>query len=168
MKNYSDPFKILTKEHEASLSHLERMSNAVEHIRVKGFSYEAFVQISKAIRFIGTATRSHNQREEKYLLPLLDLHANGTSRTILYERREIWRAYHDLLKCVEDIEEGRVHARIVHDLVQSATSLIELLSKQIARENEDLFPQAMRLLTPMEYHQLSEQIIREESSIPSM
>ena len=166
MKTCNDPFERLSNEHDASLAHAERLGHAAEFIRTKGFSFEAFMQISRAVRFIETEIGRHKQKEEKYLYPLIERHQKGVAEAMMSEHRELWKAYCGLLEYVEDVEEGRIHTSTVQELVASATLLVELIKGHVARENEIIFPLAKRMLTSDEYEEFRAQMMLELSPIP--
>jgi hemerythrin-like domain-containing protein len=153
-----DPIDILKHEHEECQRHLLRMRNAAEYIRANGFSLEAYTQIAEAIRFIDTVMRQHDEKEEKYLFALLEKHGTTSPKILRNEHRELWIAFRHLLRTVEDIEEGRLHGTSVIDLVQLAKNVVDNLSSHIAKENEEVFPMARKVLTGEEYQQLKVQL----------
>lgn len=167
MENSNDPIEVLLQEHEEGLAHLERLKNATEFIRTKGFSFEAFMQVGKALRFIGIEIQQHNEKEEKYLFPLLDRHVRDPQTMLRKDHRELWRAYRRLLESVEDVEEGRIHATTVRELIDASRALIELLTSHFGKENEVLFPMTRSVLTPAEYEQLRKNVIEASVAIHS-
>ena len=158
MENHKDPIEILMKEHDEGIKYLARLDNAADSIRQNGFSAEAFEQIAEAIRFVDVDIRQHNEKEEKYLFPLMDRHVNGPAKVMRSEHRELWRVFSELRKSVKDVEEGRIHGTSIKELLQSSKLLVELLSQHIAKENEVLFPMAKQVLSSEEYEQLKEEI----------
>lgn len=161
MQNVDDPIEILMKEHEEGLKYLKRLGDAAEHIKTYGFSFDAFEDIAEAIRFIDTEIRHHNEREEKYLFPLMDTHATSPSKVIRDEHRELWRAFNNLMESVKNVEELRIYPTTVMELIQNSKAIVELLSNHIAKENEILFPMTKQLLTKEEYEQLGKNIAKD-------
>lgn len=155
-----DPIDALIREHVEVTRNLERLRNAAQQIQSEGFSFEAFVQISKAIRFIAIEVRHHNEKEEKYLLPVLERRARGSSESIRKEHRDLWRLFNRLLGSVEDIEEGRIHATTIRELVEASIALGGLLADHIAKENEIVFPLARKVFTPDEYERFSNEMAK--------
>jgi len=153
-----DPIDILMKEHEECLKYLARLHNAAGYIKSNGFSFEAYSQIAETIRFIDTVVRQHDEKEEKYLFPVMDRHIVGPPQSLRSEHRELWFAFRQLLRTVEDIEEGRLHGTSIAELVQSAEAVVEVLTSHIAKENEVVYPMAKQIMTKEEYCQLKEQI----------
>jgi hemerythrin-like domain-containing protein len=156
-----DAIAILIKEHEEAIEYLSRLEHASEYIRTNGFSFEAFMQISKALRFIGIEIKHHNEKEEKYLFRLLDEHAKGYQQAMRDEHKELRRLYTKLSESVEDVEEGRIYANTVNELLETSGALIRHLRDHIAKENEVLFPLARRVLTKRELEQLGESFASE-------
>lgn len=149
-----DPFLLLIEEHDQSNRLLGGMENAVESIRLNGFSAEAFNQIADAVRFIDASIRLHHEREEEYLFPLLERHHPGSTDLIRKEHRSLWSALRHLLKIVQDIEEGRLHGTSIRELLQTSRFLIDLVTSHTRRENHVLFPMARKSLTTTEWNEL--------------
>ena len=161
MNGFPDPIEILMKEHEDGLKRLSELGGAAEYINANGFSFAAYSEITGAIRFINSEIRKHNEKEEKFLFPLMDRHADRQTIVMRNEHRELWKLFNRLLESVEDVEEGRIHPTTIRELVQSSKSLVELLTEHIRKENDLLFPMAKRMLTETEYEQLRQDIARE-------
>ena len=159
MQNETDPLQILRREHEAGLKCLQRLRDAAEYIRTNGFSYEAFNDVAEATWFVDTDIRRHNEKEEKYLFPLLEQHVNGLPTVFRNEHRELWKAFKNLRECVKDVEELRIYPTTVADLIKYSTSVVLLLSNHMTKENNILFPMAKEVLTKKEYSQLAKEIL---------
>ncbi|MBI3193659.1 MAG: hemerythrin domain-containing protein [Ignavibacteriae bacterium] len=155
----SDPIEILIKEHEEGTHYLQQLHIASMYISQSGFSFDAFMKLGEAIRFIDNELRTHNEKEEQYLFPLLERHVGNPVRTMLEEHRELWKLFARIRQCVEDIEEGRIYATTVKELVVASDQLYELLLNHINKENEVLFPMAKAMLTQEEYEQLKESLL---------
>ena len=154
----ADPILILMKEHEEGLRYLKQLKEAAEQIKTNGFSFEAFENLAQAIRYIDIEIRRHNENEEKYLFPLMERHLNGSSEVMRSEHRELWRAFNSLRTCVKDVEDMKIYATTIRDLVRCSESIVELLTSHITKENDVLFPMAIRILTKEEYRQLAAEI----------
>lgn len=156
MNNQRDPIEILRKEHVEGLKHLALLENATESLRHNGFSAEAFEQIAESIRWMNTDVRRHTEREEKYLLPLLDRHVIGLPDIVRNEHRELRSAVGQLLNSVQEVEEGKIRGSTILEIVQIATLIVELMRKHIATENNLLFPMTKEVLTAREYDDLKQ------------
>ncbi len=158
--HFHDALEVLTREHEEGLHYLEQLHTSAHIIGANGFSFEAFMKLSEAIRFIDEELRAHNEKEEKYLFPLLERHAGNPVRVMIEEHRELWKVFGRIRECVEDIEEGRIYATTIKELVQASEQLYELLRAHINKENDVLFPTVKNLLTADEYEKLTEALLR--------
>ncbi|MBI5216858.1 MAG: hemerythrin domain-containing protein [Ignavibacteriae bacterium] len=161
----NDPLEIFVKEHEEGVHYLHQLQTATKYISQSGFSFDAFMKLGEAIRFIDNELRAHNEKEEKYLFPLLEHHAGNPVRIMLEEHRELWKLFARIRQCVEDIEEGRIYATTVKELVQASDQLYELLLNHIKKEDEVLFPMAKKVLTQEEYEQLRESLLNVPTSV---
>jgi hemerythrin-like domain-containing protein len=156
MSFHNDPIETLVKEHDDVLKQLNILNNAAMSIKVNGFSVEAFEKISQTIRNIGTEMRNHDEKEERFLLPLLEKHVSGPSEAMRNEHRELWAAFSQLLQLVHNTEEGKITGRSISDLVRSSIFIVELASAHIAKENKVLFPMIQQVLSKEEYEQLKQ------------
>lgn len=156
MSDKRDPIEILKWEHNEGLKHLSRLENATESLQHNGFSAEAFEEIADSIRWINTDVRRHTEKEEKYLLPLLDRHVVGLPDIVRNEHRELRSAFGQLLDAVQDVEEGKIRGSTIQEIVQIATMIVELMRKHIATEDNLLFPMTKEILTTQEYSDLKQ------------
>ncbi len=155
---YMDPIDLLIMEHEKGLWQLEIIAHAAESIQIHGFSGKAFLEIANSTRVIDTEMRWHNEKEEKYLLTLLDKHVFESPNVLRHERREMWHAFNELLTSVKNVEDGRVHGTTIRELIQFTQQVVDKFRNQIMKENNDIFPMIKRVLTSDEYEQLRHDI----------
>jgi hemerythrin-like domain-containing protein len=155
----SDPLEILQMEHERGLEYAQRLQEAADDIRKHGFSTAAYSRIGEAILFIDTEMRRHNEKEEQFLLPLIEPHIPRSPQEIRREHRALWTAFQDLRRHIQDIEDGRLRGTAIIELVESASLIAEILGEHIAMENEVLFPEVKRLLNAEEYERLTKGIL---------
>ncbi len=153
-----DPIDLLKKEHRDSLRRMGLMQQAAVSIRDSGFSAKSFREIAESILFLGKDIRRHNDKEERYLFPLLDRHVMGATSEVRHERRDFWRAVNDLSKFVRDVEDGRVHSTTIRELVQTTLFIVEHFRATVNKEDTVLFPMANRMFTPEEYAQMKVEI----------
>ena len=152
----NDPIDILQKEHNDGLRLLERMEAAALSIERNGFSATAFDEIKNAMKKINIGFRRHMEKEEHFLFPLLARHSERPARVVHTEHWELWRAYNDLLLCVKDVEEGRIHGKSIIELLRGMKYFIEQFRVHIEKEASVIFPLAKKLLTQDEYEELRE------------
>ena len=160
MKNMRDPIDILTKEHEAGMAHLEQLRRAAEIMKTEGFGYDAFNKIDESVQFIDSEIRRHNEKEEGYLFPLLELHVKGSSEIMRSDSIDLWKAINCLRECIKDIKELRISPGTVRELINYCSSIVELLSNHFTKENNVLFPMTKALLSPDEYNQLKNDLAK--------
>lgn len=150
----NDPLEILQKEHADGLRLLERMESAALSIERSGFSAVAFDHIKQAMKKINISFRRHMEKEEHFLFPLLARHSEDPARTVHTAHWELWRSYNDLLLCVKDVEEGRIHGKSIIELLRGMKYFIEEFRLHIEHEASVIFPLVKKLLTKDEYAEL--------------
>lgn len=150
----NDPLDILQKEHVDGLKLLERMEASALAIERSGFSAASFGEIKQALKKINITFRRHMKKEERFLFPLLLRHSREPARAVHTEHWELWRAYNDLLLCVKDVEEGRIHGKSIMELLRGLKYFIEQLRLHIEHEASVIFPLVKSLLTVDEYEEL--------------
>lgn len=155
----NDPLDILQNEHDNGLRLLERMESAALSIERNGFSASAFDQIKDAMKKINISFRRHMEKEEHFLFPLLARHSENPARIVRTEHWELWRAYNDLLLCVKDVEEGRIHGKSIIELLRGMKYFIEQFRVHMEKEASVIFPLVKKLLTQDEYEELRESIV---------
>lgn len=158
MRLSTDPIYILLKEHELGLRQLERLQHATGQIRDNGFSTGAFEELTETIRFLDTQIRTHSEKEEKYLFPMMEHHVVGPPAVMRGEHRELYRALDKLNEWVKDVEELRISPTVVRDLVECSETIVKLYTAHVTMENDVIFPMAKRILTKGEYNQLTRDI----------
>jgi len=152
-----DPIEILKSEHNEALEKLALLENAVLSISTSGFSAEAFQNIALAIRFLDSEFRNHDRKEEEFLFPLVEKHVSGPPAVMRSEHRSLWNAFGQLCQIVRDVEEGKLHGKVIAELIQTSRTVITLLRHHIEKENTVFFPLTKRLLTATEYKHLQQQ-----------
>jgi hemerythrin-like domain-containing protein len=150
-QSVSDPFSVLMQEHHSAVKQLSQLEQAVNSINAEGFTRQAFESIAEAIRFFEDEFRKHDRKEEQFLFPLLEKHEPGITREYRNEHRELWSAFHHLLSCVNDVEDGRLRGSSRQELVETATRIVQLLRTHIVNENTVLFVKAKKLFSEEEY-----------------
>ncbi len=153
-KGPDDPIDVLMKEHAYGMSELTNISRAAKSIQVDGFSAKAFQEIAAAVRVIADMIGRHNTKEETLLFPMLERHMNAIPGGMLIEHREVNRTFNELLRSINDIEDGRIHGSSIRELLQLANFVVSHLGNHMMKENTILFPMVKRLLTNEEYEKL--------------
>lgn len=146
-----DPIEILMDEHELALKELRRLKNAVEQISVIGLTRELLGEVRSALRFIDQDVRDHNEKEERFLFPLLEQYVSGPPSVMRSEHRDLWGSLADLTGLIDDLEHHGDREDKLKKSIDLALYVVDLLSAHIAKENNVLFPMAKSMLTTDEY-----------------
>lgn len=145
-----DPFARLTREHSAALLQLRVLDEASHALRA-GYAEDAHLRLNMAIAFIDGDVRQHNEKEERFLFPVMEKHGTVPTALFVDEHRTLWSAYSALRETAKDIKtSGRGE-----ELVRRAMEVVTTLTDHIAKENDMLFPLAKSILTPQEVQQLA-------------
>ena len=141
-----DPIAALYDEHEAALRELERLRLAASRLAEPG----SIAEIEKALRFLETEIRAHNQWEEDHLFPKLELYTgpHGPCMVMRSEHRQLWGLYDHLEPVLAVVKQGTAGPEERAQLSRLALSIVDLLVQHIAKENQILFPMAKQVLRP--------------------
>lgn len=141
-----DPIAALYDEHEAALRELERLRLAASRLEEPG----SIEEIEKALRFLETEIRAHNQWEEDHLFPKLELYTgpHGPCMVMRSEHRQLWGLYDHLEPVLAVVKQGTAGPEERAQLSRLALSIVDLLVQHIAKENQILFPMAKQMLGP--------------------
>jgi len=147
------PIEILQREHEEALAQLQLLEQSARHLHDHGFSTEALAQVMESTRFINTDIRSHNEKEERALFPILDayLPPNGPTAVMRAEHQQLWDQLDRLEKLTHSLQAHSQNLRLREELAETAFAVVHLLSNHIWKENNILFPMAQGLLRQDEW-----------------
>ncbi|MBI4421491.1 MAG: hemerythrin domain-containing protein [Gemmatimonadetes bacterium] len=134
-----DPFRLLEAEHATALAALEHLERAALGLRSDPDSKEGRAVVREVLALLTTEVRSHNEKEERTLFPMLGLDA---PTLVFEEEHRILRSREvELQRLLDWGGAGPALADVALDIVQ-------LLREHIIRENEVLFPVARAVLGP--------------------
>jgi hemerythrin-like domain-containing protein len=141
-----DPIDALYDEHEAALRELERLRTSATGLGRP----DAVGEMEGALRFLETEIRAHNQWEEDYLFPKMELYLgpHGPCTVMRAEHRQLWEFYDHVGPLLEAVKRGTASVDESAQLSRVALSIVDLLVQHIAKENQILFPMAKQLLGP--------------------
>ena len=153
-----DPINALYEEHDAALAHLEILGRTADEMAEGGPDPDTLGRFDAALAFLEGKVREHNQWEENFLFPLLELRMGpgGPSGVMRAEHSMLWRAYSRLEPLHRAVKEGTADATTLRQISEVAHEIVQLLSDHIAKENEILFPMARRMLSPKDLESLRE------------
>lgn len=144
-----DPINALYGEHDAALEHLELLGSTGREMAREGPTAPRLAAFEKAVAFLDSEIRAHNEWEEVHLFPRLEaaMGPGGPCMVMRAEHRELWDHYGTLGPLLAAVREGRAGEEGVKQLSRVADAIESLLSAHIAKENDILFPMARRFLT---------------------
>lgn len=145
----------LREEHQHALKELAALNNTAEAIREHGYSDDAIARMRKAVAFINSDVRKHNEREEEYLFPEMErvMPASGPTGVMRSEHRALWEALTSLEKELPCVHPGADDAAL-RSICAYAFAVAELLTNHISKEDNILFPMAERALPPAQLEEL--------------
>ncbi|MBI1723908.1 MAG: hemerythrin domain-containing protein [Gemmatimonadetes bacterium] len=131
-----DPLLRFEAEHEEALAVLDRLADAALALRRGEPAWQHLATVRDVHATLTHAVRTHNDKEEHALFPLLGDQA--PSAVFIDEHRTLRALEHELAAALD----GSDPMRLAH----VALSIVELLRAHIERENTVLFPLARTLL----------------------
>jgi DUF438 domain-containing protein len=118
---------------------------------------EAEVERIRSIEEHLRASESHYLREENVLFPYLEKHGITQPPAIMWmEHDEIRQAKKELYELI-GAREGMSPQDFAEGMEEAALSLVELLSSHFAKENNILFPTALRVIGEDEWQEVRRQ-----------
>ncbi len=141
------PVYVLMHEHSAMLDAAEELSQIASAMREeqRGPTTEELIRIRHLVALFRDAER-HYLREENVLFPHLERHGVTQPPAIMWMEHDQIRAVKKMLFSAVTEDESGTHVD-VERLDQAAIGLRELLSSHFYKENNILFPTALRLFT---------------------
>jgi hemerythrin-like domain-containing protein len=154
------PIDVLRAEHRIVLTVLDQMETECRRMATHGGLRAAFWQPLLSF-FDGFHDQCHHVKEERLLFPLLDSpnqHGQGPSISLRldHERGRVWR---------NRIQEALIQGDSAR-LLASVTSFLDHQRQHIHKEDQLVFPLAMRILGPREIQRLSAAFAQAEDETP--
>ncbi len=148
-----NPIGILREEHEALQKLSDRLSASAGEIqRAEDLgSVKGRIEDLRGIAADLLDAEKHYLREENVLFPLLEKHGITEPPAIMWMEHNQLREKKKKLKNLIENSEGMGFAEFKGQLVELAASLNDLLSSHIFKENNILFPAALRVVTDREW-----------------
>ncbi len=146
---------ILMEEHTIMLQLANELTTIAQKIQQYGTSKKTsdhesrLQQISQAFR----DSEKHYLREENVLFPLLEKHGITEPPTVMWKEHDTIRERKKrLTKSIDDVKTSGIENLQVH-LAEDASALHDLLSNHFYKENNILFPTAVKVITESEWKQ---------------
>jgi len=151
------PIRILMEEHAMLVRFAHRLRDLANELRgpedLSVQQMERLDQITQHFR----DSESHYLREENVLFPYLERHGITQPPAIMWMEhdkiRNIEKDLHGLVDRYQEIDP----ADFLHQLPQVATSLADMLSSHFQKENNILFPTALKIIGDSEWEDIRDQ-----------
>jgi PAS domain S-box-containing protein len=152
------PITTLTEEHRLLLGFAEELKCAAEAVRTardpasSGSETEKVIGIAARIR----ESTTHYLREENVLFPYLEKHGITQPPAIMWSEHDRIREIEaGLFECIE-ARDSTPFAEFARGLERQAVSLAEMLQSHFYKENNILFPTALRVISRAEWGEIGE------------
>ncbi len=150
------PIHTLMEEHKIILQFLEKLRNVVEKVKQAG-DFGSVGEEMKELKHISEhlmEAEKHYVREENVLFPYLEKHRITQPPAIMWAEHNELRG--EKKKLHELVEKHKVLSfqDFVRQLGEVTLSITELLSSHIYKENNILYPAALRAITDEEWKEI--------------
>lgn len=158
---FDQPIELLKDCHRRIEYFLGALSGAIARNRRGPLDAEGREHLSRAIEYFRSGLPRHTRDEEDSLFPRLQTapELSACLASLTGEHREEESAMEDLLRRLEPVAQGEaLPADTLDGLAQAAGALRARYAAHIAREEEELFPAAARLLSEAELSAVGEEM----------
>jgi len=153
------PVHILMEEHKMLLKYVEELGDTYSIIEKAANIGPADEQMGSLLdiveKFKGSA--SHYQREENVLFPYLERHGVTQPPAIMWKEHDMIREIEKRLFQTVDARESLSFKGFVERLKEEAIALAEMLSSHFYKENNILFPTALKVIGEDEWRDIRRQ-----------
>jgi PAS domain S-box-containing protein len=153
------PISILREEHKMLLKFAEELRNTAKEIKgTKDFASadEEMKQLSHIAEHF-KVSESHYSREENVLFPYIEKHGITQPPAIMWMEHDKIRGIEENLYWVIDTRESMVSQDFAEQLEEASLSLADMLSSHFYKENNILFPTALKTIGENEWRDIREQ-----------
>jgi hypothetical protein len=148
-----NPINVLMEEHKILLQLLGKLKDVVDDVRKEGeaeFSNLRITELGGLVKSLLDAER-HYLREENVLFPILEKHGITEPPAIMWMEHDRIRSEKKRLQnLIEKCKVMEFH-EFQKQLGESAQYLAKVLESHISKENDILFPMALRVVTEQEW-----------------
>ena len=145
------PIHILMEEHKILLSLAEELKGLARGLKEAGETDSASLEQLRHIEEHLRDSESHYMREENILFPYLERHGVTQPPAIMWTEHDRIRAVKQNLFELLEGREDTEFQDFTRQLTEVASSLAELLTNHFHKENNILFPVALRVITEEEW-----------------
>lgn len=153
------PIHILTEEHKMVLNFADGLQNVAKELKGAG-DYESageqMRQLDHAVKHF-KESESHYLREENVLFPYLEKHGITQPPAIMWiehdKIREMEKGLYEIIDAHKSIE----FKDFVKQLEETSLALAEMLASHFTKENNILFPSALKVISKDEFKEIRHQ-----------
>jgi PAS domain S-box-containing protein len=153
------PVNILMEEHEILLGYARELGIIAEDLGEKG-DFDSIADEVKHLDHIADHLKdseSHYVREENVLFPYLEKHGVTEPPAMMWAEHDKIRDIKKGLYTILDTKEGMVFGEFVKALQEVGASLADMLSSHFYKENNILFPTALKVMEETEWKDARQQ-----------
>ncbi|MEO0128320.1 MAG: DUF438 domain-containing protein [candidate division WOR-3 bacterium] len=153
------PINILMEEHKLLLSYAAEIKNVVQILKTKSL----FIEIKEQIDFLEHIathfkdSEKHYLREENVLFPYLEKHGITQPPAIMWTEhdkiREMKKEFYAILEKKEVLD----YREFVQKIEKTGMNINEMLASHFYKENNILFPTAMKVINEEEWQEAKKQ-----------
>jgi DUF438 domain-containing protein len=154
------PIRVLMQEHSALLQLAEELTSLARGLEEAqaagrvGADWEQIRQIEEHLK----GSDSHYLREENVLFPYLEKHGITQPPAIMWmEHDTIRERKKNLYRLIDDARGSMAPHTLAWELKEAAQSLAEFLSSHFYKENNILFPTALKVIDQTEWEEIGRQ-----------
>lgn len=153
------PVHILTEEHKMVLNFADGLQNVAKEIKGAGDYESAGEQMRQLEHLIKhfKESESHYLREENVLFPYLEKHGITQPPAIMWiehdKIREMEKGLYEIIDAHKSIE----FKDFVKQLEETSLALAEMLASHFTKENNILFPSALKVISEDEFKEIRHQ-----------
>lgn len=153
------PIHILMEEHKMLLGFADQLRRVAEAIEEESGSDSAIQLIEQLGGVAGRfkSSESHYLREENVLFPYLEKHGVTQPPAIMWMEHDKIREIEKSLYQIIDARESMAFPDFAGGLRQAATDLSEMLSSHFYKENNILYPTALKVMDEDEWREARRQ-----------
>ena len=151
------PIHILMEEHKILLDFAENLRNTMSEMKkAKGFGEAGEDHLQHIIEHL-RESESHYQREENVLFPYLEKHGVTQPPAIMWMEHDKIREIEKNLFTQAEAKKNTGYRQFVRQCMETAVALSEMLSNHFYKENNVLFPTALKVILKEEWADIRKQ-----------
>ena len=151
------PIHILMEEHKILLDFAENLRNTMSEMKkAKGFGEAGEDHLQHIIEHL-RESESHYQREENVLFPYLEKHGVTQPPAIMWMEHDKIREIEKNLYAQVEAKENADYQQFVKQCMETPVALSEMLSNHFYKENNVLFPTALKVIPKEEWATIRKQ-----------